>query len=83
MLMNSTHIMVLDQMQYQLIRNDKSNNFLIQTIFPKLISIPIFEILIKFDQKSSLLIKIGHWKNGCIVTEIKKVIFSVLLLLNT
>ena len=35
-------MMVIDQMWYQMIRNDESNNFLIESFVPKIIFMPIF-----------------------------------------
>ena len=40
--MNNTKIVVINQMWYQMIGNDESNNFLIEKYFPKIISIPYF-----------------------------------------
>ena len=38
--MNNTNIIVIDQMWYQMIGNDESNNFVIENLSPKLIFIP-------------------------------------------
>ena len=42
MLMNNTKIVVINQLWYQMIRNDESNNFIIENYFPKIIFIPQF-----------------------------------------
>ena len=42
MLMNNTKIVIINQMWYQMIRNDERNNFLIEKYFPKMILIPYF-----------------------------------------
>ena len=71
MLMNNTKVVVINQMWYQIIRNDESNNFLIN------IYTSFYAILIKLAQKSAFLIKIEYWTNGHVVTiatKIKKVI---------
>ena len=42
MLINNSKMMVINQMWYQMIPSDESNDFLIENIFPKIIFIPIF-----------------------------------------
>ena len=61
MLMDNAIIMVIDQMWYQRIWNDESNNVLIEKEIQKIIFISIFgKFSIKPDQKSSFFNEIGH-----------------------
>ena len=61
MLMNNTKIVVINQMWHQMIRNDESNNFLIEKCFTKSDIYTSFRaILIKLAPKSAFLIKIDH-----------------------
>ena len=42
MLLNDQKIMIFDRMWYQIVENDKSNNFVIEKVRPKIIFITIF-----------------------------------------
>ena len=68
--MNNIIIMVIGQLWYQMIRNHKSNTFLIETSFPKTKCIPIF---MNFDQQND------YWKDEPMVvmtTKIEYIIYN-------